>query len=347
MRRKSGEIEERLARWIHRTGLPSLLGKLPQRNALVVINYHRVGDAERTPYDPGVFSADATEFRAQMEFVARHMAPLTLAESLAYLQDPAQRHGSGRCRALITFDDGYLDNFEVAFPILREVGLQGVFFLPTSLVGSAEIPWWDVIAFIVKSARRRAFQLTYPRAARFDLDVDGLGNVLREVLNLYKQPEMLDADRFVGELEAACQGRRPEEGKAERCFMSWDEAAKMARGGMAIGAHTHTHRLLGRLPESEQRDELATSRRILRERVNVEAETIAYPVGQPSSFTSRTKALAAEAGYRAGFSFYGGINGGSHPVDPFDVRRVGADAQSVERFCVQTAAAATLGSWWP
>ena len=129
--------------------------------------------------------------------------------------------------------------------------------------------------------------------------------------------------------------------------MNWDEAARMARGGMALGAHTHTHRLLGRLTESEQLDELTTSRRILRERADVEAETIAYPVGLRSSFTARTKALAAEAGYRAAFSFYGGINGGSQPVDRFDVRRVAADGQSVERFCLQTAAAVTLGSWWP
>ena len=320
---------------------------MPQRNSLLVINYHRVGDAALTPYDPGIFSAAAGEFRAQMEFVARHLAPVTLAESLDYLENPERRDASGRCRALVTFDDGYLDNFEVAFPILRQVGLQAVFFLPTSFVGTAEIPWWDTIAHIVKSARRRAFQLAYPCEARFDVDADGLGNVLREVLNLYKRPDMLDSGRFIGELEAACQGRCPEDGKTQRCLMNWDEVAKMARGGMAIGAHSHTHRLLGRLSESEQREEMATARRILRERVEVEAETIAYPVGQRSSFTDRTKVLAAEAGYRAGFSFYGGINGGSRPVDPFDVRRVGAAAQSVERFCVQTAAAATLGYWWP
>lgn len=334
-----------MARWIHSTGVQSLLGRLPQRNTLLVINYHRVGDADATPYDPAVFSADAAEFQAQMDFVSRHLAPVTLADALAYLEEPARPHPSGRCRALITFDDGYRDNFDIALPILRKSGLQAVFFLPTSFVGTGQIPWWDEIAFIVKSARQRAFQLSYPRPASFDIDGAGLRNVLREVLNLYKLPEMLDAARFVSELETACRGRRPDGG--ERCFMTWEEAARMARGGMAIGAHTHTHRLLGRLSEAEQVDELETPRRILRERTSVEADTIAYPVGARSSFTGETKALAAKAGYRAGFSFYGGVNGGSQPVDRFDVRRVGADAQSVKRFRVQTAMAATLGSWWP
>jgi peptidoglycan/xylan/chitin deacetylase (PgdA/CDA1 family) len=337
--------KERLARWIHSTGAASLLRRFPQRNALLVINYHRVGDSGATPYDPAVFSADAADFRAQMEFLARHLVPVTLAEALSFLDHPAVPHPTGRCRALLTFDDGYRDNFEIAFPILRELGMQATFFLPTSFVGTAGIPWWDQIAYIVKGARRRAFTLSYPRAAAFDLDAAGLRNVLRQVLNLYKTPEMLDSDRFLAELETACAGKRPDGG--ERCFMTWDQAAQMARGGMAIGAHTHTHRLLGRLSEAEQVEELEVPRRILREKAFVEADTIAYPVGARTSFTEETKTLTRQAGYRAGFSFYGGINEAGRVIDRYDVRRVGVDAQSLERFRVQTAAAATVGRWWP
>jgi peptidoglycan/xylan/chitin deacetylase (PgdA/CDA1 family) len=56
-------------------------------------------------------------------------------------------HGNvpARNRVLVTFDDGYLDNYTVAFPILRSLGVQGVFFLPTAFVGTGELPWWDII----------------------------------------------------------------------------------------------------------------------------------------------------------------------------------------------------------
>lgn len=337
--------KEKLARWIHLTGVTSLVSRFPQRNSLLVINYHRVGDSDATPYDPAVFSADAADFRAQMEFLQRHLAPVTLAEALAFLDEPSRPHQSGRCRALLTFDDGYRDNYEIAFPILRELGMQAVFFLPTSFIGTAEIPWWDQIAYIVKGARRRVFTLTYPHPRQFNLDASGLRNVLREVLNLYKTPEMLDSDRFLAELEAACEGKRPDGG--DRCFMSWGNAAEMARGGMAIGAHTHTHRLLGRLSAAEQVEELEAPRRLLREKALVEADTIAYPVGARTSFTDETKTLTRQAGYRAGFSFYGGINEAGQPIDRYDVRRVGVDAQSLERFRVQTMLAAMAGRWWP
>ncbi len=337
--------KERLARWIHATGLPSLLGRVPQRNSLLVINYHRVGDAEATPYDPAVFSATAEEFQAQMEFIARHLEPVTLPEALALMEAP----GNGaehRCRALVTFDDGYLDNYEIAVPILRRVGLAAVFFVPTSFIGSHALPWWDEIAYLVKSARQRRFALSYPEPEQFDIEASGLREVLRRVLNLYKVPGMLDSDRFIAELEAACEGKRPTASGAERCFVNWDEVRSMAGAGMAIGAHTHTHRLLGRLPADEQLAELAGCRRILRDQGGVEADTIAYPVGLRTSFTAETKSIAQQAGYRAGFSFYGGVNRPGQ-IDRFDVRRVGVDAQSLERFGVQTASAALFGSWWP
>ena len=71
---------------------------------------------------------------------------------------------------MITFDDGYLDNYEIAYPILRSHGAQGVFFLATGMVGSCEIPWWDRIAYLVKTARKRQFTLHYPADLAVDLD---------------------------------------------------------------------------------------------------------------------------------------------------------------------------------
>jgi peptidoglycan/xylan/chitin deacetylase (PgdA/CDA1 family) len=120
----------------------------------------------------------------------------------------------------------------------------------------------------------------------------------------------------------------------------------MVNGGMAIGAHTHTHRVLGTLFEPDQQKELTERRRWLRDRIGVEVKTLSYPLGSASSFTEQTKRLAAEAGYRAAFSFYGGINR-SGATERFDVRRVGAARQSVERFETQAVLAAVTNHFWP
>ncbi len=345
--RVSGEKpgkREILAHWLHATGIYSVFNRLPQRKSLLVINYHRVGDPNATPYDAGVFSATAEQFRAQMEFVADRLKPITLDEAFSFLGGN-DRQPQSRCRVLITFDDGYVDNFRIAFPILRDLGIQGVFFLPTAFIGTHKVPWWDRVSYLIVCAQKQRFEISRPVEASFDIGAHGAREVARRVINLFRESPPDDLERAIEELEQACGGSRPD-GGADRCFLDWEEVLQMVDGGMAIGAHTHTHRVLGLLSEPEQRKELTESRRWLRDRIGVEVESLAYPLGSTSSFTAQTRRLAAEAGYRAAFSFYGGINrfGGT---EPFDVRRVGADGQSAERFETQAVLAAVTNHFWP
>ena len=335
---------ELLAHWLDRTGVSALAARAPHRDLLLVLNYHRVGDANATPWDPGVFSASAEQFDEQVGWVKRHLQPVGLDEGVEFVSANGRARPGGT-RVLFTFDDGYLDNFEIAFPILRSHGLQGVFFLASALVGSDQIPWWDVIAFVVKQARRRAFTLRYPAERTIDVDKQGLTEALRQVLLLYKEPEMTDSDRFLAELQESCGGPHPG-ASGERLFLDWDQAGQMVAGGMAIGAHTHTHRILGRLEADEQRFELSEGRRILRQRLGIAADTLAYPVGTRSSFTPATQRLAQECGYRACFSFYGGLNFPGR-TDHYNILRSGVDGQSMARFRTQAAHTAALARFWP
>jgi len=74
-----------------------------------------------------------------------------------------------RCRVQLRFDDGYLEAYEVAFPILRSYGVPTVCFLAISMVGTSSAPWWDHIAFLLKTARQRRFTLRCPVPLQVDL----------------------------------------------------------------------------------------------------------------------------------------------------------------------------------
>ena len=166
---------------------------------------------------------------------------------------------------LITFDDGYLDNYEIAYPILRSHGTQGVFFLATSMVGTCHVPWWDHIAYLMKTARSRRFSLRYPADLAVDIDGNGLTESLRAILRSYKRPDNADPARFIRELAEEAKGEEPP-GTLRR-FLNWDEAREMTRGGMAIGSHTHSHCVLSQLQPDQQYEELSKSRAILKEKV--------------------------------------------------------------------------------
>lgn len=338
-----GGKREWLARGLFCSGASLLLSLLPARNTLLVLNYHRIGNAEDDLFDPGVFSATADELDDQIFYLKSSVSLVTLQEALAVI-DGTSKETSRRCRVLITFDDGYLDNYSLAFPVLRSHGVQGVFFVATSMVGSCHLPWWDRIAYLIRTAQKRRFTLGYPAELTVNIDEKGLDDSLREVLRLYKRPENSDPARFINELSDAAKGNELPE--SLRRFLSWDEAREMTAGGMVIGSHTHSHHVLSQLEPERQLQELSNSRAILKKQLGVAPDAIAYPVGGKSSFTELTQSAVREAGYRAAFSFYGGVNSPGS-ISAFDVKRIGIGGQSWNRFRVQAAVCRATGRYWP
>ncbi len=340
MRNDRGK-RELVARTFETAGLTRLLELMPQRRVLMVLNYHRIGDASESVYDSGVFSATAAEFDFQVAYLKKRFHMATAGEAIEIVEGRSRPAGAS---ALITFDDGYVDNFTSAFPILRSHGVQGLFFLPTGMVGTNHLPWWDHIAFVVKQSRAAKIDLSYPQPASFDLAGAAREAAVAGILRLYKSPCTKDSTRFLRELEQACGAHLPDE-ERPACFMNWDQARLMQAGGMAFGSHTHSHSVLTTLTAQQQEEEFRQSRRILESELQTHVDVLAYPVGGRHCFSAESIAGLRNAGYRAAFSFYGGLNrpGGT---DLFDIRRVAVSGQSPCRLRLQASVGAMTGSRW-
>lgn len=317
--------------------MAALLGALPKRNLLIVFNYHRIGDPRSAIYDSGVFSATAGALYDQVAFLKKHLPLLGLEEAL---EIACGKRKLTRPVGLITFDDGYLDNYNLAFPILRSHGASGVFFLVSSYVGSSFVPWWDEIAYLAKQAKQDTVRLRYPRDLTFENVRVNPGAFAEEVTGLYKQSDV-DGDCLLESMAEACKARRPGQ-SAERLFLNWDEARAMLRGGMDIGSHTHTHRILSKLAPEEQYGEAAESKRVLEAQLGIRVEAMAYPVGLRSSFSIETRQALERAGYRAAFSFYGGVNR-AREIAALDIQRCAVDPHSAELFGLRTATTLLTG----
>lgn len=306
---------EVIAKFSERLGLTALAEQLPRRRGLLVLNYHRVGDPDKTPYDPGVFSASTAEFDWQLAYIKRHFRVTTLEEAVWLASHPSRFRTT---EVLITFDDGYLDNYTNAFPILRAHGVQGTFFLPTSYLDSTLVPWWDGIAYVIRHTSKARIILRYPTQAEFVLG-DKIRTSLRDILRLYKSAAVVDTNRFCDELSEACEVPFPYS-SADRLFMTWSEARDMSLAGMAIASHTHSHEVLSKLTPEEQLKELQLSRSLLEKNLGIHVQAVAFPVGARTAFNCETQVATDRAGYAAAFSFYGGFN--SHcKIQTLDVRR--------------------------
>ncbi|QDU24180.1 polysaccharide deacetylase family protein [Urbifossiella limnaea] len=321
--------KDRFAQVLTGLGLVEAASYLPRRPRLTVFNYHRIGSTADNLYDDGVFSATAAELQAQMRFLRRHFDLPPFDELVAALTDGFELK---RPTALVTFDDGYRDNYELAFPVLREAGVPAVFFIPTEYVGCPRTPWWDRIAYVVKRATVEVLALDIPEPTAFDLRVLPRSRVIRQVLDLFKRDAGRHEGAFLSHLEERAGVSFPEHLAAHRWIVTWDEIREMVDGGMAVGSHSHTHRILAGLNEAEQLQELTLSRKILERETGRAVTSLAYPVGLQSSFTPATKRVAREAGYKLAFSYYSGVNQ-ADGFDVYDIRRIGvAQGQSFAMF---------------
>lgn len=212
------------------------------------------------------------------------------------------------------------------------------------MVGTGTIPWWDRIAYILRTAEKRSFTLHFPDSIVVDIGRDSFDAALRQVLQLYKRPDNSDGERFIDELRESCGGHEPP--TSSRIFMNWNEAQEMIAGGMAIGSHTHTHPVLSQLSAERQLEEMLRSRDILSTRLQTPIHTIAYPVGSRTAFTKETEELAGKAGYSAAFSYHGGANLPGR-ISAFNIKRYDIGSQSLDRFKAQVQVARLTGRYWP
>lgn len=283
------------------------------RHGLYVFNYHRIGDALATAYDPNVFSCTEDSFATHLDFYKKEFDMLDMGE----LSDVLNAGNKGRF-GLITFDDGYIDNYQLAYPQLKSAALSATFFVPTNYIGSSKIPWWDEVAFIVKNSVSKSVVMN---SVTVEIDRANIKKTIRAVLNAFKR----DVRAVDVKLDECRRIFRPEkELKPGQLFIDWTQLEEMQRGGMTIGSHTCSHEILSHLGEAEQRDELERSKNIIEGKLGVPVTTVAYPVGGYDCYNTLTCNTAQSAGYQLAFTFTNAVNDvGS--IDRFCISRIGVD----------------------
>ncbi len=251
-------------------------------SGLTVMLFHRIVDpGEIGELDPGSIDATPAEFEAHLAYLQRNFHPVSIDEVLV-------AHRGGKAlpphSVLVTFDDGYRDNYDYAFPILQRYGIPGLFFVTTGLVTDRSLFWWERVLMMVHRSRVDRLRLTYPGPEELPLTTAAEKGAAVDRLNrIIKDTPQMDLPRFLdGVASAAGVDWDPAEEKAlgDRALMTWDQVKAMRAGGMGIGSHTCSHRVLQTLAPDTLRTELTASRAELERRLGEPVTTIAYPVGR-------------------------------------------------------------------
>lgn len=288
----------------------------PSDSRLRVLTYHRVGAAPAGgTLRPSVISATPEVFREQMRHLARHYNVLDVRDVLSALR---RRRPLPANAVLVTFDDAYRDFGEVAWPILRRLGLPATLFVPTAYPDQDREFWWDRLHRAVAETECRAVQGFSPEP--FPLDTPQARRTsLRLMQRLLKS---IPHDEAMARVDAACRKLVSDDGRASAGpppVLGWDQLRELSADGVALAPHTRTHPALPQMRPDEARAEIVGAKEDLRREVGPVLPVFAFPFG---AHDDRVVRQVREEGFELAFTCGEGHNM-LGTIDPLRLRRTG------------------------
>jgi peptidoglycan/xylan/chitin deacetylase (PgdA/CDA1 family) len=302
----------RLQRWASRI--------LPIPGAVILL-YHRVATVVN---DPQLLCVSPGNFLDHLEILRRRFNPLrleSLRDLLAFKKWPPRS-------VVVTFDDGYADNFGQTKALLEAADVPATVFVVAGELDSEQEFWWDEL--------ERIFLTTSELPKRLSLNINGQEytwtlessgkndgsdspwNVLseteptprhktyRELINLFRYVES-EARESLLEYLADWAGLDRVGRPAYRALTSEELSLLEQDGLVEIGAHTMTHPLLAALPVASQRAEIVNSKQRLEEVLQKPVTSFSYPFGGRQAYTIESVRLVSEAGFKCACSNVAGV----------------------------------------
>jgi peptidoglycan/xylan/chitin deacetylase (PgdA/CDA1 family) len=272
-------VRRGLAEVYYRSGL----FKRRLRGKVVILTYHRVlshRELVRDYVQPGMY-VRADVFAFQMQFLREHFEVLSFPRLLELWTSGGLAAGRRYC--VVTFDDGWRDNYVHAYPVLKRLGIPATIFLPTRFVGTDEWFWPEKLAYLME---QRWQGRASPNADRRALEAE-----IEAEIGRWKLMRRAEIDRALEKLVRESGASTPR----ERLVMSWDEVVEMARNGISFGSHSSTHAILTLASAADVDQELRSSLRELEERQVNCVPVFCYPNGD---YSAQIAAQVRAAGYR-------------------------------------------------
>lgn len=305
---------------------------------LTILAYHRVVENSYSPtfrFDPELISASTADFEWQMQYVRKNFNPIALRDLISLKEEnkPLPQRP-----IVITFDDGYDDNYYFAFPILKSLEIPATIFLASSLIGQERTFWYDWLYFLEGTCTRSRIPLKFG-ALCFSHSDDPIkrNSRLIELFSYAKKLPDTQLRAHLAALESMLKVDYPADGFVDSKPLNWDQVREMASCRVDFGSHSSTHPILTNTDDGQLTHELIESKRRIEFELGTRVVSIAYPDGGLRAFDDRVVEGAQAAGYKIGVTYITGINN-TRSLDMFRLRRL-----HVERDMSRSRFSAMLG----
>lgn len=280
---------------------------------LYISMYHYVRDLKHSRY-PEIKGLDVSLFRQQIEFMKEHFSIVTMEQVIDAVE---RKINLPENALLLTFDDGYADNYTFVLPILEEFGVQGSFFIPGKTFTTHQLLDVNKVHYILASAdvfelvedlknemdRYRGLEFDYAPTEelfhqyavpnRFDIKETIFVKRMLQTVLPEKVRNMISSklfEKYVGVTE---------EQLAYELYLTEDQIRTMKRHGMFIGVHGYDHYWLGNLEPEQMKKDISMALDTLDEFIDRKHWVMNYPYG---SYNAEVLDYIKEQGACLGFT---------------------------------------------
>jgi peptidoglycan/xylan/chitin deacetylase (PgdA/CDA1 family) len=272
------------------------------------------------------------EFESQLRYLKRY-------HSLLPLEDVVEFVVSGKTLppnpVSITFDDGYHDNFSLAFPVLQDYQCSAAFFLTTDFIGTGIMPFHDQIIFGLCNTRKKRVHIDNGNDKRCEFPLQTPDERVRSFLKiqtLFKTVQYEKRASFVRKLLARLEVE-VDKTFSEDLMLTWKEVEIMHSQGHSFYSHTRSHPLLSKLNGEELNKEVLESNKVIVQELFVESHIFCYPYGRKGEFDRKTIHFLKSSGFIAACSAIHGLN--RYGQNPFNIKRTAAISEPIEKFSLR------------
>jgi len=264
---------------------------------IIIFTYHRVYPGKDNLF---VKNVCLEEFEKQVKYLKENFKIYSLEKLINLLSKPKIDNPIKENIAVITFDDGYKDNYIYAYPILKKYQVPATIFLISGYIGKDELFWWDKVGYIISNSQKSSINI--PNFGDFSLiDSQKKLHCISFLLRRFKNISNQLKNEYIINLQKICDVTIPS-GLAEKIILSWDEIREMSDNGISFGAHTLNHPNLANIDLNEVEKEIVDSKKMIEERLKTDITLFAYPYGTKSDYNNEIIELIKNAGFKCACS---------------------------------------------
>ena len=241
---------------------------------VAILMYHRVSPMNDNwslaPLSPEYFERQIDYFASNYEIIS-----LDSLANIILKGNPLPAKA-----VVITFDDGYRDNYMYAYPTLKKYKVPATIFVTTGHIGSDELFWWDKVGYIIEHSKK----------IRLDLDKLWSYSIQSKKEKSETQNDIIKKLKIVSEEEKNniikklkdVSGVDIPPGLANNMILSWEDIKEMSDYGITFGAHTISHPILNHIPIEQAQLEITQSKNEIENHIDKKVVLFSYPNGDYS-----------------------------------------------------------------